>query len=241
MRPDAADGPPSGGSIPPARLIGLINPNTDSKTTSSMLRLAEAAAAEGVEVQGHTAPTGVPLITNEEALGRAAAVVATMGTSIQDSGAAGIVIGAFGDPGLYALRTTVSIPVTGIAEASMMEAALGGDFSVVTTTPLLADTIRGAARRYGCGSALRSVRITAGDTVKVMADADLLEQALAAACHEAIALDGAKSIVIGGGPLAFLAQRLRSYLPVPVIEPVGAAIRLTESRMTPAARQRRPA
>ena len=52
-----------------------------------------------------------------------------------------------------------------------------------------------------------------------------LEAALLAACEQAVDLDGAQAIVIGGGPLARAARALARRLPVPVIDPVQAAVR----------------
>lgn len=213
--------------------IALINPNTDGGATSTMVRMAEAAISAGFTVAGHTAAQGVPLITNEEALDHAAKVVVGMGQQLRDSGACGIVVAAFGDPGLEALRALVDVPVTGIAEAAMLEASrIGGGFSVVTTTPLLVGAINEAARRYGCHGRLLSVRVTAGDAVKAMANAGLLEDALVTACREAMSLDRAQSIVIGGGPLAYMVPRLRARISIPIVEPIAAAIRLTEQRVT---------
>ena len=48
--------------------------------------------------------------------------------------------------------------------------------------------------------------------------------------HAGAQLDGAEAIVIGGGPLARSAQALARRLPVPVIDPVCAAVRLACQR-----------
>ena len=61
-------------------------------------------------------------------------------------------------------------------------------------------------------------RPLARDTARL--DAALLEASL-----RAVAQDGARAIVIGGGPLAGAANRIASQVPVPLIEPVAAAVR----------------
>ena len=209
----------------PLARIALLNPNTNAATTEAMLAIARNAAGALVSVEGRTAPWGVQLITTETLLASAAAVVAKIGPDIAAEGFDAIVIGGFGDPGLEALRSLVSIPVAGIAESGMADAAAGGRrFSVVTTTPDLADSIRASAARYGHADQLVSVRITDGDTISVMSDARRLERALVATCARAIE-DGAQSIVIGGGPLAAAAVAIATNVPVPVIEPVCAGVR----------------
>jgi Asp/Glu/hydantoin racemase len=209
----------------------LINPNTSAATTAAMVAIAQAAAPAGVTVRGATAPFGVPLITGPHALAVAAGSVAEVVRASDLGSVRGIVIAAFGDPGLAEARALARCPVTGIAEASMMEAAQGGRrFAVATTTPDLVDAIRETAHRYGYGAALAGVRVTAGDPVALMEDPAALEAGLDAACRAAITHDGAVAIVIGGGPLAVAARALAARLPVPVIEPVPAAVRLAVAR-----------
>ncbi|WP_239519851.1 aspartate/glutamate racemase family protein, partial [Stenotrophomonas maltophilia] len=66
----------------------------------------------------------------------------------------GVIVSAFGAPALQNLRQHMTVPVTGIAEAGMAEAAAGGRrFAVVTTTPNLVTSIAGLAERYGHGPA----------------------------------------------------------------------------------------
>jgi Asp/Glu/hydantoin racemase len=207
--------------------IALVNPNVSASSTRAMLLVAASAVTPGFVVEGRTAPFGVPLITSEEALDVAGMAVLAMGPSLLADGFAGVIVCAFGDPGLEGLRAMLPVPVTGIAEAGMAEAAEGGRrFSVVTTTPELAGPIRDAARRYGHADLLASIRITPGDPAALMADPEQLEEALIAACDRVIDHDRAEAIVIGGGPLAMAARTIAHRIRVPLIEPVPAAVRL---------------
>ena len=63
-----------------------------------------------------------------------------------------------------------------------------------------------------------------------MRQPESLLDALARACDEAVRLDGAQALVIGGGPLARAARALRHRVAVPLIEPVPAAVRLALAR-----------
>ena len=211
----------------------LINPNTSAATTAVMVGIARGAAPAGVMITGATVAAGVPLITDEDALAAAADAVAAWAATLDATGWDGVIVAAFGDPGLAALRQLLPVPVTGIGEAGMAEAAEGGRrFAVATTTPLLAAAIGRAAAGYG--PLFRGVRLTPGDPAALTSDPAALLRALERCCADAVELDGAEAVVIGGGPLAAAARTIALRLAVPVIEPVPAAVRLAVSRAPPA-------
>lgn len=209
----------------------LINPNTNGATTAAMQEIAQSAAPEGVSVLAASAPFGASLILDPQALAKSAqAVMALIAAGIAPD-IEGIVIAAFGDPALDEARLATAIPVTGIAEASMREAAAGGRrFAVVTTTPGLAESIAGLANAYGHGSSFLGTELTHGDALALTNDSNRLPGALLEACERAVSERGAEAIVIGGGPLAVAARAIADRLSVPIIEPVPAAIRLAATR-----------
>lgn len=218
---------------PRACRIALLNPNTNAGTTRMMLGIAQQALPAGSTfvIEGRTAPSGEPLIVNEAALATASVVVQDYGETLATEGMNAIIVSAFGDPGLLALRKKLAIPVTGIAEAGISEAAAGGRrYAIVTTTPLLRASLHDTAALYGHADTLVSVRITEGDAAHTMQNMERMANALLECCHHAIRTDGADAIVIGGGPLAHAAQLIAPQLHVPLIEPVAAAVRLTLQR-----------
>lgn len=209
--------------------VTLVNPNTSAATTSAMVAIAQAEAGAAAQISRATAPTGVGLITDAVALAAAAKAVAAMADGLR--GADAVIVAAFGDPGLSALRAALPCPVTGIAEAGMAEAAAGGRrFAVVTTTHDLVDSIAGLAARYG-HAAFVGTYLTPGPPGPLMADPEALVAALLAACRQAVAEGRAEAVVIGGGPLAMAARQLAGQVPVPLIEPVPAAVRLSLARL----------
>ena len=209
-------------------MIALLNPNTSALTTAAMLRIARTEAGPHMAIEGFTAPFGAELITTPEALDRAGDAVRAMRPDIAQARA--VVIAAFGDPGLDDLRATLDVPVTGIAEAGMAEAAAGGRrFAVVTTTPALRDRIAATAARHGHDGFI-GTWTTPGDPARLTADPATLRAALKEGCFWA-AKNGAEAIIIGGGPLAEAAKALAGTVPTPLIEPLPAAIRLTLTRL----------
>lgn len=207
------------------RRLALVNPNTDRATTAAMLSIARDCLPDGVVVDGLTAPFGAPLILDAAALAVAAEAVVALSPRLRSEGYDGVVVSAFGDPGLEALRTLLPCPVSGLAEASLAQAAKGSRrCCVVTTTPGLAELITATAHRYGHGPLYAGTFCTAQEPRSLMGDAVRLEAALFMLCKRVVACDRVQAIIIGGGPLSAAARALRPRIPVPVIEPIPAAV-----------------
>jgi Asp/Glu/hydantoin racemase len=207
-----------------SRHILLINPNSSQATSAMMQAIAQRAADDAMAVTVVTARRSPAMIVTEEALQAAAAEVVEIGTR-HAADCAGIVVSAFGDPGLDNLRRRVDIPVTGICEASMRVAAQGGrSFGVATTTPLLADAIAARAAALGLTERLTGIRCTAGDPLVLSSDKVALTLALGEMVEACIAADGAEAVIIGGGPLGEAAGALQTRYATPVISPIPCAI-----------------
>lgn len=208
-----------------ARTVLLINPNTSAATTAMMAALARAALPPALDLRSATAARGAPMITSDAELATAVDEVLAIGLR-EARGVAAIVVAAFGDPALALLRARVAVPVVGIGEASMQEAASGGRrFGVATTTPGLADAISEAVARLGLSAQFSGTRIPEDDPLRLAADPGLQDRLLGEAVRACVEEDGAQAVVIGGGPLAQSAQRLAGRFGVPVISPVAAAMR----------------
>lgn len=203
-------------------MILLLNPNGSEATTASMLAIARAAAP-GIALEGLTNHGAPPVLTEPGDV--AAAEARLLARALPPAEA--LITAAFADPGLAQLRARGHL-VTGIAEAGM--AAAAGRFAVVTTTPGLAAGIAALAQRYGHAARFAGVVLTAGPAETVMSAPERLADALLQACRRAQAL-GADSIVIGGGPLAAAARAIAPLAPVPLVEPVPEAVRLTLARL----------
>ncbi|HEY9372040.1 aspartate/glutamate racemase family protein, partial [Streptomyces sp.] len=143
---------------------------------------------------------------------------------------AALIVAAFGDPGLAALRARPElppgVPVVGLAEASLAEAAAdGARFGVATTTPALADAIAARVAELGLADRYTGIRLTEGDPQELTDHPELLRDRLAEAVRRSLHEDGAARVVIGGGPLGDAAESLRSRFRAPIIAPIPAACR----------------
>jgi allantoin racemase len=203
--------------------ILLINPNTSTRTTAMMVEIAQAAAGAAGAVRGATASVGVPMIVNEEELAASAPEVLRIARQ-EGPGISGIIVSAFGDPGLDLIRNELTAPAVGLCEASMREASIGARrFGVATVTPGLAGAIGRKAAGLGLGALYAGIRLTEGDPRELAADPVRLEEALAGAVEACIRLDGAEAVIIGGGPLGQAASALGPRFRVPIIAPIAAA------------------
>jgi allantoin racemase len=204
--------------------ILLINPNSSKATSEMMHAIALNALAGRLAVKTVTASRAPTMIVTPEQLTASAAEVVELGTA-HGKECVGIIVSAFGDPGLAELRRKVAVPVVGICEASMIEASEGGRrFGVATSTPDLAEAIGQRAHDLGLAHLYTGIRCTEGDPVALAADPALLIEALAGAVGACIEEDGAEAVVIGGGPLGEAAKALRPRFGKPVLGPIPSAV-----------------
>lgn len=204
--------------------ILLINPNTSRDMTERMAQSAAAALAPDVELIALTAEQGVPYIAS-----RAEALVA--GTTTLDmiarhqQGMDAIVIGAYGDPGLVAARELFSLPITAMAESAMYTACmLGPRFSIITFSRSLVPWYEDAIALAGLASRCTSIRVPDASFRSVRDVQDELEEDLAELGRRAVREDGADVIIFAGAPLTGLATRIAGRVPVPLVDPLDAAI-----------------
>jgi allantoin racemase len=195
----------------------LINPNSSRETTAMMVEIARENSPCDLSVIGATAKRAPRMIVTREQLADAAAEVIEI-ASREAAKVSGIVIGAFGDPGIQTLRKEVLIPVVGLCEASMLEAAAGGrPFGVATVTPDLAASIEGRAHDLGLRHLYTGIRLTLGDPVALATDAARLEESLGNAVAQCFEIDHAEAVIIGGGPLGQAVVALAELFARPII------------------------
>ncbi|RYC30318.1 aspartate/glutamate racemase family protein [Lichenibacterium minor] len=205
--------------------ILLINPNTSIRTTETMLVAARAASLPGSTIRGATAARGAGMILDEAALAVAAEEVFRVGRD-ESAGYDAVIVSAFGDPGVVRLRALLSIPVIGIGEAGLREAAAGSRrFGIATTTPGLVARMQASVHALGLDAGFTGLRVCAGSPTAHAADPAGQYAALARAVEDCMVHDGAERVVIGGGPLSASAARLRHRFAAAIVEPVPAAVR----------------
>ena len=190
---------------------------------SEAMQVARKLAGQQAEIVPLTATRGFPYIASRAEAQISGANVLEMIAEHHTSVDA-VIVAAFGDPGLVAARELFDLPVVGMAEAAVMTAAMLGErFSVVTFSPHMARWYTDCVRQTGLEPRFTGVRCP--DTAPASVDnvaADLRDD-LIGLVREATAADGADVVILGGAPLAGLAQSISAEAPGILIDPVAAA------------------
>jgi Asp/Glu/hydantoin racemase len=210
------------------RELLVINPNT-SELVSELLRAhVQAQVGTQVRVRAVTARFGAPYIADEESYSVAErATLDAWATALLPPPRApdAVLIGCFGDPGLLALRSANPVPVSGLAEASFIEAARHGQFAIVTGGERWGPMLQRFAQAMGYAPSLAGIYTLMPTGAELAAEPEVAQALLAQACRDAIREFGAQSVIIGGAGLAGFAAAIQPGLGVPLIDSVLAGAR----------------
>lgn len=224
----------------------VINPNISDDVTALIESEALRSASPGTELVVRTAGHGVEYIeTRFESLiaaGAVAEVIAEYTPQTSDGGAAspagridaapidGVVVAAFGDPGMPALKELTDVPVIGITEAALCAAALQGHrFSIIAISDRIRPWYLDCVERFGLGGRLASIRSINETLTGIGSVQQDFKETLLALSLQAVTEDGADVVILAGAPLAGLARELRGQIPVPVVDGISAGIRMAEA------------
>jgi allantoin racemase len=207
----------------------VVNPNISQSVTDLIETEARRTASAGTQIEMATASFGVAYIeTRFEALigGYATACIAGERIGTYDA----LIVAAFGDPGLGAIKEALSVPVVGMTEAALMSACLLGQrFSIIAISTRITAWYRETVAANGLLDRLASIR----HLDKPLRDAGSVQQdyaeRLLALSEQAVMEDGADVIILAGAPLAGLARSIAARLPVPVVDGVSSAVRHVET------------
>lgn len=212
------------------QLIQVINPNTSLAMTETIGRAARAVAAANTDILAVCPAQGVPSIEGHFDEAIAAIGVLEQVKAGREQGARGHVIACFGDPGLLAARELASGPVVGIAEAAMHVATLVATrFSIVTTLPRTVVIARHLLQQYGFVHHCAAIHAIDLPVLALEDGSGVAQEKVRQRCIQAKREDGSGAIVLGCGGMADLAQELTRELGLPVIDGVGAAVKMVES------------
>jgi allantoin racemase len=196
--------------------------------TQTIAEAAREAAGAGTEIEAVTSATDPVSIEGyyDEAMCLPGLLEEIRRAEAE--GADAHVIACFDDTGLDAARQLAGAPVVGIGEAAYHAATLiAHRFTVVTTLSRSIPALEHNLLKYGFE---RRARVRAAE-VPVLALEDETSDARAridAEIARALAEDRAEAIVLGCAGMAKLARDLAASHGCPVIDGVGAAVKLAE-------------
>ncbi|MEU6606094.1 aspartate/glutamate racemase family protein [Streptomyces shenzhenensis] len=208
--------------------IVVTNCNTTREMTAEIVRGARAAAGPGTTVTGLTPEWGP-----ESAEGwldsylSAAAVLDALRTYPGPPYDA-VVMAGFGEHGREGVRELVDVPVVDITEAAAhLACLLGRRYGVVTTLERSRGQIEDSLETAGVARNCAAV-VGTGLGVLDLGDDERTEAAFLAAAERARGA-GAEVLVLGCAGMTGLPRLLGDKLGLPVVDGVGAAVKLAES------------
>ena len=208
--------------------ILVVNPNTSEEMTRDIGEEAGRYARPGTEIEVTSPAWGPRSIEGhyEEEIA-AVAMLETIAERAADFD--GVVIACYGDPALYAAREISSVPVIGIAEASMLLACtVAHTFSIITVLPRVVPMLEDMVRRNGLEARCASVRGTPLSVLDCERDPTAAKREIIVAAKAAIAEDGAEAICLGCAGMGPLDKAVEAEVGVPVLDGVACAVKLLE-------------
>ncbi|XQU76330.1 Asp/Glu/hydantoin racemase [Cupriavidus sp. H18C2] len=209
--------------------ILIVNPNISESVSDLIYAEAKRTASPDTHLTMATASFGVAYIeTRFEALvgGYATACAAAERAGTFD----GLIVAAFGDPGLAGIKELFDVPVVGMTEAALASACLLGQrFSIIAISHRIEAWYRECVAANGLASRLASIRSLQSPLRDIGSVQQDHTRALEDMSLRAVREDGADVIIVAGAPLAGLARALQGKIPVPVVDGVSSAVRHCES------------
>ena len=208
--------------------ILVLNANTTASVTDLVVHHVRDVLGAEVELIPATARLGARYISTETSYaiaGHSALDCLALQCTETPNGFDAVLLACFGDPGLFALRELSPVPIVGLAEAAMQEAAQVGRYSIVTGGMLWKPMLSRLAHALGLSDAIASIRPITLTGDQVAADPEGALKFLAVEAQTAADQDGAQAVILGGAALAGLAARIAPLVSVPVIDNVHAGAR----------------
>jgi len=199
-------------------------------------RILQEHAFPGTEVSIMSCKNGVQSIESsyEDALVTPSVIRAAV--EAEQEGYDGIILGCAGDPGLYAVREMIHIPVAGPGEYAVhLASMLGNRFSVLAIVDSCVPRHVHLVRRAGImPDKLASVRAAGVPVLHISGHLDEVKERVRQEARAAVEEDGADCIILGCMSLAFALfdRELSAELGIPVINPAIGALKHLEAMVS---------
>jgi allantoin racemase len=209
--------------------ILVVNVNTSASMTKAIAEAAARYASPGTETITVQPFFGAEAVdSNFESYISAVAVMDRVLAYKEPYDA--VVMAGFGEHGRDGLQELIEQPVVEICEASAHVAMMiGRTYAVVTTLQRSVPAIEDRLRLAGLWERCAGVRASGLSTLDVDRDPKGSMRAIVAEARKAVEEQHAEVICLGCAGMAGLEEAITSELCVPVIDGVGAAVRLAES------------
>ena len=209
--------------------IIAVNVNTSASMTRAIGESAQRYASPGTEIEPLQPFFGAEAVDCAfESYLSAVAVMDRVVAYAEPYDA--VVLAGFGEHGRDGLQELIEQPVIEICEASAHVAMMiGRTYSVVTTLQRSVPAIEDRLVLAGLDARCASVRASGMSTLAVDSDPAAAVRAVVEEARRSVETDHAEVICLGCAGMAGLEGAITTELGVPVIDGVGAAVRLAEA------------
>jgi allantoin racemase len=217
----------------------VLNPNTNAVVTELIAQRVRRALAPGSRVRTRAVDWGAPSV--ETRIDAAVATLAVLDALTHERQVHGVLVAAFGDPGLLAARELMDVPVVGIGESSLLRARGMGRFAILTIQPASIPLVEELVQRNGCENECAGIHAVPVSVIDA-SDPGAVRDHLAESAIEWMRGLRADAVILGGAPLGVHADHLSDLLGVPCIDPIETGVqRLSDLVTTQPSGHRAPA
>lgn len=209
--------------------ILVLNPNTSSVVTRRIADVVGRIARPDTEAVVRQIDHGPEALESSYDESLAVPAIIRAVTEAPVEGFQAVVIAAFCDPGLDAVREVSDIAVYGLEETTLSVALmLGNKFGILTEKPHKAAVKTQHVRKLGLASRCASVRALGMGVAEIAADPEGVKRIGLAIARRMIEEDGAEVIVMGCAAMSGYSEGLEQELRVPILDPVAVTFKVVE-------------
>jgi allantoin racemase len=217
--------------------ILVLNPNTSSAVTDRIANVVQRIARPGTEAVVTQIPHGPEALESyyDESLATPYVIEAVKAANpgpAQGDGQQGfdaVIIAAFCDPGLEAVKEVSQIPVYALEETTFAVAlVLGNKFGILTEKKHKVAVKQQHVRKHGLESRFASVRPLGMGVTEIATSPERVKEIGTEVARRMVEEDGAEVIIMGCASMAGYSADLERELGVPVLDPIAVTFKVVE-------------
>lgn len=140
-----------------------------------------------------------------------------------------IIVNCCADPGVDVIRSLVEKPVIGPCEASLaLATVLGKKIGIITVSKTGIPIFEELVKKLNFKDFVVSIRAIGISVPEIEKDIQKTIDLLLEECEKAEE-EGSEVIILGCTGFAGLAEKLQEHMDIPIVDPVGAAVKLAEN------------
>lgn len=210
--------------------ILVLNPNTSAAVTARVAAVVHKIArpeTQAVVTQVSRGPEALESCYDESV---ASPFILEAVQAANRDGYDAVVLAAFCDPALEAVKEISTVPVYGLEETAFSVALLlGNKFGILTEKKHKVAVKQQHVRKHGLESRFASVRPLNMGVTEMAADPEKVRNAGIEIGHRMVEEDGAEVIILGCASMAGHAEEMERALGVPILDPVAVTFKVAEA------------